>query len=245
MIIDIIVIAVLLISAIIAFLRGFIREVLTIAGVVGGMIAAYIGGPLLAPFMRGWLGVKDGEEPERLFDMLPYDVVADALSYGAIFIVIVIILSIISHFLAEAAKKSGLGAIDRTFGFIFGILRGILLLGLFYLPVHLYIDDEAKETYLKGSKTTFYLEKTSAALKTWIPAETTDSMEKSMKTITESMDTHQDNEKIDLLKKSYERAERNSPSNSKPNSQNENGYDDELRNKMDQLFKEKTQTGNE
>ena len=65
MIVDILVLAVLLISALIAFLRGFIREVLTITGVVGGLAAAYFGGPLLAPLMRGWLGVQEGVEPNK------------------------------------------------------------------------------------------------------------------------------------------------------------------------------------
>lgn len=155
MIADIFVLAVLLISGLIAFLRGFIREVLTIAGVVGGLAAAYLGGPLLMPHMHGWFGIEEGAEVERLFEILPYGIIADALSYGAIFIIVVIILSIQSHLLAEWAKKIGLGAIDRTLGFVFGVVRGIILLGLLYLPVHFFVDQERKEEFLARVKRIF------------------------------------------------------------------------------------------
>jgi membrane protein required for colicin V production len=236
MIIDIIVIAVLLISAIIAFLRGLIREILTIAGVVGGMLAAYFGAPFLTPSMRGWLGVEENVEADKLFGVLPYDLLAEVLSYGAIFIVVVIILSIVSHFVAEGAKSMGLGAIDRTFGFIFGLLRGILILGLLNLPVYLYVDQETIEKFSEGSKSIFYINKTSAIVKSLIPASTTETMDSSMNSINESLGAQDKLDQIEFLKQQQERF---TPPSSSP--KNETGYDEELRNQMDQLFKEKTE----
>ena len=76
MVFDVIVLIVLLVSALIAFLRGAIREMLTILGVVGGMAAAWYAGPLLIPHMEGWLGVQEGVEPEKLLGVLPYDILA-------------------------------------------------------------------------------------------------------------------------------------------------------------------------
>lgn len=239
MIIDIIVVAVLLISAIIAFLRGLIREVLTIAGVGGGLFAAYVGGPVLNPQMRDWLGVKEGEEIEKLFGVLPYDVVAIVLSYGLVFIVVVIILSVISHFLAESIKKLGLGAVDRTFGFIFGLLRGVLLLGLLYLPAYLFIDTETKDTYMEGSKTRFYLEKTSEAIAGFIPESATEEMGKNAEELSKTLSAGEGFKEIDLLKEHRERMETDE-------SADENGgYDAEFRDKMDQLFEDKTDTESE
>ncbi len=135
MIVDIIAALIMLASIGIAILRGFIREILTIFGLVGGAVAAYIGGPLLAPTVQGWLGVVEGDEnPEMFFNMLPYPLLGNILSYAAIFIIFVILLSVLSHFLAESVKSLGLGAVDRTLGMVFGIARGILFLGLLYLP---------------------------------------------------------------------------------------------------------------
>ncbi len=240
MIVDIVVLVVLLISALIAFLRGFIREVLTITGVVGGLAAAYFAGPLLAPYMRGWFGVEDGIEPERLFNILPYDIVADALSYGLIFIIVVVLLSILSHFLAETAKTIGLGAVDRTLGFIFGILRGIVLLGLLYLPVHLFIDDETKGGVFDGSKTHFYLEQTSEALAEFIPESTVEDIEDGVGSLEEASQTRKKLEEINLLRRDGE----DEPVRATPD-QNSEGYSAEFRDKMDQLFDEKTDNLNE
>ena len=66
MIFDFIVVLAVLASALISFMRGLIREVLTIAGVVGGGAAAVFFGPSLAPLMRDWLGAGNGK---KLFDI--------------------------------------------------------------------------------------------------------------------------------------------------------------------------------
>jgi len=140
MIFDAVILAAVILSSIIAFLRGFVREVLTIFGVVGGLAASYFGGPILVPLMRGWLGVKElakDEKPEELFGMIPMTIVADVCAYGLIFIVVVIILSVLSHFLATGVKAIGLGPVDRILGVLFGVGRAILLMALIYLPVYL------------------------------------------------------------------------------------------------------------
>ncbi|MCB1650478.1 MAG: CvpA family protein [Alphaproteobacteria bacterium] len=241
MIIDIIVLAVLLISALIAFLRGFIREVLTIAGVVGGLAAAYFGGPHLIPHMAGWLGIKEGEEVKRLFDIIPYDLLATVLSYGAIFIVVVIILSIVSHFLAETAKKFGLGAIDRTLGFIFGLLRGVVILGLLYMPVHLFVEQDAKESWFANSKTQFYLEKTSAFLAGFLPEDTTKALKEEAEKMEDTNATRKKLEEIDLLKKQEDQQ----ATPAQPESNNGEGYNDEFRQNMDQLIEENAKQYNQ
>lgn len=243
MIVDIIVLAVLLISALIAFMRGLIREVLTIAGVIGGLAAAYFGGPLLKPHMRDWFGVVEGEEPERLMGFLPYDIVADALSYGVIFIAVVIILSIISHFLAEGVRNIGLGAVDRTLGFIFGLLRGIIILGLLYLPVHLFIDDETKEGMFEGSTTQFYLERTAEMIAEWLPEDAIEKAEDGIEEIEEISETRKKLEEIELLKSDESEPPRSEPAGEDNVEKNE-GYNDEFRDNMDQLFQDETESFN-
>ncbi len=168
MIIDIAVIVALLVSAVIAFLRGFIREMLTIVGVVGGFVAALYGGPLFAGIVRSWMDVNE-EDPEKLFGAIPYPMVADAIAYGSIFVGVVIILSVISYFASGFISSVGLGPVDRTLGIIFGIFRAVLLLGLLYLPFHLLLDDDAKEEWFKGSKTFFYIEWTAKSLGDMLP----------------------------------------------------------------------------
>lgn len=238
---DIIVFASLVISAAISFMRGFIRETLTILGVVGGMGAAYFGGPLLNPFMRSALGVVEGEDPKRLFDIIPYTLVADAASYGIIFITVVIILSLVSHALAETVRSVGLGSLDRTLGVFFGLARGILLLGLLYLPFHLLFSAEQKEQYFKDSKTIFYLEQTAAAISSLLPDNTREKLQsESEKAQSAGEGAKETFEKIDLLKQFQEGKPRPDNKNAAPENPNAPGYNQEFRNQMNQMFEEQT-----
>lgn len=174
MVFDIVAIATVLASAVIAFLRGFIREALTILGIVGGLAAAFFFGPVAAPIVRHWFGVgkdatDEAREAARLFDLIPYTLVADALCYGTIFIVIVVALSFISHALSEMVKSAGMGPVDRALGVAFGIGRGVLLLALMYLPIHLIIEDRLKDEWFKGSRTHAFIAWTANGLATAIP----------------------------------------------------------------------------
>lgn len=109
---DGIVLGVALFSAVLAMVRGFSREVLSVASWVGAAAAAY--------FLYGYL--------------LPYakqyttsDTVAIIGSAGAIFLVALIIISFITMRIADFIIDSRIGALDRTLGFLFGAARGVLL----------------------------------------------------------------------------------------------------------------------
>lgn len=234
MIIDIVVALVILSSALISFMRGFIREVLTIAGVVGGIMAAVFLGPSLAPMVRVWFGVGEGGENEakKLFDIIPMEVVADVTTYGAIFIVVVIVLSLLSHFISGAAKAVGLGPVDRSLGAIFGVARGLILLGLFYLPFHLMMPDARKDEFFKDSQTHYYIEKISAIMASYLP-ESDDVEEKTDDLIKKKL------EEQNLLggkKKEPEAELKITPLGDDKNDTHGEGYKDEERQKLDKLF---------
>ena len=233
MFVDIFVGVVVLGSMIIAFLRGFIREVLTILGIVGGIVAAYVGAPVLAPHMYGWLGVDvNAEEPQMLFDVIPYPILADGLSYASIFLVFVIILSVFSHFFAEFVKDIGLGAVDRTLGVLFGFARGVLVLGLFYLPAFYLLSDEDKASWFGDSKTHVYLEATAKVIDVYMPETVKESMEESEETAETISETRKKLEEMNVLKTDEEQ----------PEEEKKEGYTDEFRNKMDELIEQNVDT---
>lgn len=236
MIVDIIVLLFLFGSIVVAFLRGFIREVLTIIGIVGGAAAAYVLGPLVATYMRGWLGVEEGEEPQRLFDIVPYEFIADGLSYGLVFIVFVIIISIFSHAFAEFVKSMGLGIIDRTLGILFGFFRGVLVLGLLYLPVFFLVEDETKESWFAGSQTHGYLELTAELIVNIMPEEWVDETEQSLENV-DTEETRKRLEELNVLNKEASDTEEAPENPSKLD-----GYTDEFRDRMDNLFEQNKDT---
>lgn len=231
MIIDLVVGFVALVSAGIAFFRGFIREILTIAGVVAGLFVAILFGKSLSPVFKNWFGVDpEAETPEKLFDIVPMPIVADISAYAAIFILVVIIVSLISYFASGAIKAMGLGPIDRTLGVIFGIVRALLLLSLLYLPFHKLMSEEAKEEYFGDSKTHIYIAKTSNYIAQFFP-QSEDTKENGE---TNTKDSLKDKlYKNDFLQKE-EGEQQTTPSKSSVS--NEAGYDKKEREKLETLF---------
>jgi len=238
MIIDLVVAAIAIISAVISFLRGFIREILTIAGVVAGFFAAVFFGPKLSPVFDGWLGVDESaEEIEKLFDIIPMNIVSDVCAYAAIFILVVIIVSIISHFTSGAAKAMGLGPIDRTLGVIFGIVRAVLLLSLLYLPFHLLMDEEAKTTYFGDSKTHYYIEKTSTYIATFLPS-SDEAKDKIDEATGEAIDK---TIKGKLLENNFlQDKDEKTPVQKEIKHQKEIGYEEDQRGELEDLFERPT-----
>lgn len=235
MIIDILVGVVALLSALISFFRGFIREVLTIAGVAGGIFAAIFFGPSLAPILRGWLGAGEGdEEPTKLFDLIPMSLIADIAAYGAVFIIVVIIISVISHFTAGAAKAIGLGPIDRTLGVIFGVGRALVLLALLYLPFHLLMEQSTKDEYFGDSHTFFMIEKTSAFIASFLP-DTEEVEETAQDKIRDKL------KEQDLLKSDKEESKDEDGPKKELIDLKSEGYQEEQREGLDALIENKTE----
>lgn len=235
MVIDIVVGLVILASALISFMRGFIREVLTIAGVVGGVLAAIFIGPAFVPTMRSWFGIEDGKDPGRLFDIIPMDIVAYATAYGIIFIAVVIVLSVASHLISGAAKAMGLGPVDRTLGVIFGVARALVLLGLFYLPFHIIMKPDRKEEVFKDSHSFYIVEKISDIMASYLPE--SDDIKQDVKETTD-----------DLIKKRLEEQNllgaprKDTPAPAQeglaPAPEQGEGYKEEQRETLDKLFSE-------
>lgn len=253
MIFDVVVLAVLVISCIIAFLRGFIREVLTIFGVVGGAVAAFYLGPLAVPLTRNLLDVKEGGEPQLLFDLIPYAIVADVLTYSTIFLIVIILLSTISHFLAGTAKAVGLGALDRSLGVLFGLARGVLILAVLYLPVYMFSEQEARKEWFKGSRTFVYVETFAGWLSGFVPESLALEGEKQAGKAADSLkSTREKLQEIDILRRDSETegkaaAEKTAPAGetetlpAEENAEPAPGYEEEQRRNMQDLIEEEVE----
>ncbi len=112
-ILDIIVIVVVLISAVLAMVRGFVREVLSVASWVAAAGAAYLGYKSLFPMVLPYFQSKT---------------VAVIVSAAAIFFVALIVASYITMKISDFVIDSRIGAFDRALGFVYGAVRGLLLL---------------------------------------------------------------------------------------------------------------------
>ncbi len=169
--VDIGVIVILLISAGVSFFRGLIKEVLTILGVLGGGFAALKFGASVVPLTSKWFGIEEGKDAGKLFDLIPMELAAQIAAYAGIFILVFIILQLASHLISSAAQAIGLGPVDRTLGVFFGLARGLLLLGVLYLPFHLILPEDSKKEWFENSQTMVFVKATTDWLISFVPQE--------------------------------------------------------------------------
>ncbi len=116
---DGIVLAVIILSAVLAYARGLVRESLSIAGWIVAAIAGFSFAPMLAPLIR---------EVPILRDVIGTSCELGILAgFAAAFAVALILVSFVTPLLAGAVQNSAIGPIDQGLGFVFGIVRGVLL----------------------------------------------------------------------------------------------------------------------
>jgi membrane protein required for colicin V production len=111
-ILDLVVLGVVVISALLAAVRGFTREVLAIVAWVTAAAAAWFLHPAVLPLAKQYINSNT---------------VALVAAIGGIFIVTLIIVSIITVKISDLILDSRIGALDRTLGFVFGAARGFLI----------------------------------------------------------------------------------------------------------------------
>lgn len=134
---DGIVIGVTLFSAVLAMVRGFSREVLSIASWVGSVAAAYYLYPLLLPYAKNYTAD---------------DRIALAASVGIVFLVALIVITFITTKIADFIIDSRIGALDRTLGFLFGAARGVLLLVVALAFWNWLVGAQAQPEWVKNAK---------------------------------------------------------------------------------------------
>jgi membrane protein required for colicin V production len=118
-IVDAVVLGVIVLSAVLAYARGLVRELLSILGWVGAAVAAFVFAPALEPLMR---------EVPVLRDIIGTSCELGILAaFAAVFAVALILFSVFTPLLAGAVASSALGPVDQGLGFLFGVARGVLL----------------------------------------------------------------------------------------------------------------------
>lgn len=118
--VDVIVLVVVVVSALLALMRGFVAEVLAIFGWVLAVAATLYGRAHLQPVVESW-GLKN--------------YVALGTTVTILFVSTLAITSAISYVVSKQLHASRLSAVDRSLGFLFGALRGGLLVCLLYILV--------------------------------------------------------------------------------------------------------------
>ena len=104
-----------LVSAVLAMVRGFSREVLSIASWVAAAVAAYYFHQGVVPYLAPYI---DNETVQR------------AAAAAIVFFIALIVVTVITMKIADFIIDSRIGALDRTLGFLYGAARGILVVAV-------------------------------------------------------------------------------------------------------------------
>jgi len=112
---DIIFLLILIISFFIGYARGFVKESLALSGwVLSGWIAIKYYN-LLTIYIRKFINPQ---------------IIADAISFGTLFLSTVILTTLVTHFISINIKNSLLSPLDKILGTIFSIVRSILIISI-------------------------------------------------------------------------------------------------------------------
>jgi membrane protein required for colicin V production len=183
-VLDIIVVAVVAVSGLFAFVRGFARELLSIAAWVGAAaVTFYVFEParlIARGFMKPWL--------------------ADVVAPVAVFVVCLIIFSIITGVLSNQVRQSSLGAVDRALGMMFGVARGAVVVCAAYLVMTLFLKPEDRPNWVLEAHTRGLLDSGAQQLRELIPHSTlergTQAASEAAQKVNEANQVRQDMDKL-------------------------------------------------
>lgn len=152
-ILDAIVIGITLISSVLAAVRGATRELLAIASWFIAGAVAYFFHPMVLPYTE---------------KHITHETVALAVTIVGLFLLTLLIVSFITVKISDMVLDSRIGAVDRTLGFLFGVLRGFLLCVIGWAILNWFLQNQNPE-WAKEAKTLPTLQSSASTLVEFIP----------------------------------------------------------------------------
>jgi len=137
--VDYILIAIVGLSMVLSLWRGFVREIISLIGLVAAFLAASRLSGRTGDFLGQWISNPTG---------------ADIAGFALIFVVVMILVGLVGAIIRRLVDLAALTATDRTLGVFFGAARGMLLISLCFLVYTSYTKPDA--TWLKQSQLTPY-----------------------------------------------------------------------------------------
>lgn len=138
---DFILLAIMLVSGLLALMRGFTREVLSLVAWGAAAVAAYVA--IKQPGLVEWA--------KTTVPYLEKEVLAQIAVGATAFLIVLIIVSIISVKISDFVVDSAAGSFDRTLGFIFGVVRGFIFVAIAYLFYGWLLPFDKQETWVRNA----------------------------------------------------------------------------------------------
>src|SRR5579863_3061700 len=144
-ILDLVLLAVMLISGLLAMVRGFMREILSIAAWGTAALVTLYSFSKLLPTAKTYFN---------------NDTIASAVVVAGVFVGTLIVVSVITVRISDMILDSRIGALDRTLGFLFGLARGLLIVVVAFLFFTWLVPDKQRPDWVVGAKSRTMLDST-------------------------------------------------------------------------------------
>ena len=151
---DILLLSVMLISGILAMIRGFMREVLSIAAWGAAAVATILLYGRLLPIAKA---------------NISSDLVATAAVVGGVFLITLLVVSILTVRISDMILDSRIGALDRTLGFLFGLGRGLVIVVVAFVFFAWLVPPGKQPEGVRNAKSRVVLENTGEWLQALLP----------------------------------------------------------------------------
>jgi membrane protein required for colicin V production len=171
---DVALIAVMLISGLLAMVRGFMREILSIIAWILAAVATLYAYSKLLPLAKQYFN---------------NDIVAAVVVIGGVFLLTLLIVSIVTVRISDMVLDSRVGALDRTLGFLFGLARGLIIVVVAFLFFNWLVPDKSQPEWVKAAKSRVVLAGTGQWLMSMLPEDPESTILKRLKRRPEDTET--------------------------------------------------------
>ena len=151
---DIVLIVVMLVSGLLAMVRGFMREVLSIVAWVLAAGATLYSYSKLLPYAKQYFN---------------NDIVAAVAVIGGVFLITLLVVSVLTVRISDMVLDSRVGALDRTLGFLFGLARGLVIVVVAFMFFTWLVPDRSQPEWVKAAKSRVVLTGTGQWLMSMLP----------------------------------------------------------------------------
>jgi membrane protein required for colicin V production len=132
---DYVLIAIVGLSMVLSLWRGFVREIISLIGLVAAFMVASRTSAMAGDFLGNWM---------------PKGTISDIAGFVLIFVAIMVVVGLTGIIIRKLVDMAQLTTTDRTLGIFFGFARGLLLIALGFLIFTTY-DPKHKQPWLRES----------------------------------------------------------------------------------------------
>jgi membrane protein required for colicin V production len=151
---DVLLLLVMLISGLLAMIRGFMREILSIAAWIIAALVTLYGFPRVLPLAKEYFSST---------------LVATGIAVAGLFLITLLVVSVITVRISDLVLDSRIGALDRTLGFLFGLGRGLIIVVVAFLFFAWLVPERSQPNWVRSAKSKVVLQSTGQWLESLLP----------------------------------------------------------------------------